>query len=245
MALAKRNMYVWSTICDAREEALESTDHLLILCKFVKKTWSLIKSWCRMKITNNDSALERLKVNTWIHGSKDYKKLALCIILFTIWFTWKARNDKVFNKRNTKHEHLREEIKSATTSTSQKEDHHSVTNLKTGNFDKVTVEVAKEHMGLLSTLVSSYNGLLAGQIRNPHLTNEDYSQIDPDDMERIDIMWALASADDEGENWDFRFNSEKGGEDKACVAEIKKAVESIDESNSEETKTGLDESSGS
>ncbi|KAD2392849.1 hypothetical protein E3N88_39826 [Mikania micrantha] len=56
------------------------------------------------------------------------------------------------------------------------------------------IEIAKEHMGLLSTLVSSYDGLVAGQIGNPYLTNDDYSQIDPDDMERIDIMWALASA---------------------------------------------------
>ncbi|KAD2805394.1 hypothetical protein E3N88_38771 [Mikania micrantha] len=47
---------------------------------------------------------------------------------------------------------------------SHKEHHHPVTILKTDNFDKVTVEIAKEHMGLLSTL------------------------IDPDDMERIDIV---------------------------------------------------------
>ncbi|KAL8217877.1 hypothetical protein R6Q57_021250 [Mikania cordata] len=115
------------------------------------------------------------------------------------------------------------------TSTSQKKESHSVTNLKTDNFDKVTVEVAKEHMGLFSTLVSSYDGLLTGQIGNPHLTNEDYSQIDPDDMDRIDII----------------FNTEKGGEDKACVADIKVIAESSDKSNSEVIKTSPDDLSGS
>ena len=50
---------------------------------------------------------------------------------------------------------------------------------------------------------------------------------------------------DEGENQDFKFNSEKGGEDKACVAEIQKADESSDETTSEETKTILEDSTGS
>ncbi|KAI3686897.1 hypothetical protein L1987_80586 [Smallanthus sonchifolius] len=66
--------------------------------------------------------------------------------------------------------------------------------LQTYNFDKVTIEVAKEHMALLSTVVNSYDSLVAGQVGNSHLTAEDYAQIDKDEMDRIDIMWALASA---------------------------------------------------
>ncbi|KAD5318251.1 hypothetical protein E3N88_18197 [Mikania micrantha] len=41
---------------------------------------------------------------------------------------------------------------SSSSFSSQKEHHQPVTSLKTENFDKVTVEIAKEHMGLLSTL---------------------------------------------------------------------------------------------
>ena len=69
----------------------------------------------------------------------------------------------------------------------------SSSTLQTENFDKVTVEVAKEHMALLSAVINSYDGLIAGQIGNHHLTEEDYAQIDKDEMERMDIMWALAS----------------------------------------------------
>ncbi|KAI3801964.1 hypothetical protein L1987_30084 [Smallanthus sonchifolius] len=65
--------------------------------------------------------------------------------------------------------------------------------LQTDNFDKVTIEVAKEHMALLSTVINSYDSLVAGQVGNSHLTAEDYAQIDKDEMDRIDIMWALAS----------------------------------------------------
>ncbi|KAI3797813.1 hypothetical protein L1987_33076 [Smallanthus sonchifolius] len=35
--------------------------------------------------------------------------------------------------------------------------------LQTDNFDKVTIEVAKEHMALLSTVINSYDSLVAGQ----------------------------------------------------------------------------------
>ncbi|KAJ0915577.1 putative transcription factor interactor and regulator CCHC(Zn) family [Helianthus annuus] len=66
--------------------------------------------------------------------------------------------------------------------------------LDTSNFSKVTVEIAKEHMEMLNTLVSAYCGLVAGQIGNINLTNEDYQQVDKEEFEMMDIKWALASA---------------------------------------------------
>ncbi|KAJ0848657.1 putative transcription factor interactor and regulator CCHC(Zn) family [Helianthus annuus] len=66
--------------------------------------------------------------------------------------------------------------------------------LDTSNFSKVSVEVAKEHMELLNTLVSAYCGLVAGQIGNINLMQEDYQQIDKEEMDMMDIKWAFASA---------------------------------------------------
>ncbi|KAJ0788288.1 putative transcription factor interactor and regulator CCHC(Zn) family [Helianthus annuus] len=66
--------------------------------------------------------------------------------------------------------------------------------LDTSNFSKVSVEIAKEHMEMLNTLVSAYCGMVAGQIGNINLTNEDYQQIDKEEFEMMDIKWALASA---------------------------------------------------
>ncbi|KAF5823955.1 putative transcription factor interactor and regulator CCHC(Zn) family [Helianthus annuus] len=66
--------------------------------------------------------------------------------------------------------------------------------LDTSSFSKVSVEVAREHMELLNTLVSAYCGLVEGQIGNINLTQEDYQQIDKEEMELMDIKWAFASA---------------------------------------------------
>ncbi|KAF5767105.1 putative transcription factor interactor and regulator CCHC(Zn) family [Helianthus annuus] len=66
--------------------------------------------------------------------------------------------------------------------------------LDTSSFSKVSVEVAKDHMEILNTLVSAYCGLIAEQIGNINLTQEDYQQIDKEEMDMMDIKWAFASA---------------------------------------------------
>ncbi|KAJ0618429.1 putative transcription factor interactor and regulator CCHC(Zn) family [Helianthus annuus] len=59
------------------------------------------------------------------------------------------------------------------------------------NFDE---ESAKQQMVFLASVLESYEGLVAGKIGNTNLTKEDYNQINPEEMELIDIRWAMASA---------------------------------------------------
>ncbi|KAJ0546039.1 putative transcription factor interactor and regulator CCHC(Zn) family [Helianthus annuus] len=73
--------------------------------------------------------------------------------------------------------------------------------LDTSSFSKVSVEVAKEHMELLNTVVSAYCGLIEGQIGNINLTQEDYRQIDKEEMDLMDIKWAFASAVRRAKDW--------------------------------------------
>ncbi|KAF5757964.1 putative transcription factor interactor and regulator CCHC(Zn) family [Helianthus annuus] len=49
-------------------------------------------------------------------------------------------------------------------------------------------------MELINTMVSAYCGLVAGQIGNINMTNEDYQQIARDEMELMDIKWTFTSA---------------------------------------------------
>ncbi|KAM0064239.1 putative transcription factor interactor and regulator CCHC(Zn) family [Helianthus debilis subsp. tardiflorus] len=48
-------------------------------------------------------------------------------------------------------------------------------------------------MVFLASILESYESLVAGKIGNTNLTKEDYDQIDPEEMELIDICWCMAS----------------------------------------------------
>ncbi|KAJ0441796.1 putative transcription factor interactor and regulator CCHC(Zn) family [Helianthus annuus] len=48
-------------------------------------------------------------------------------------------------------------------------------------------------MVFLASILESYESLAAGKIGNTNLTKEDYDQIDPEEMELIDIRWCMAS----------------------------------------------------
>ncbi|KAJ0855937.1 putative transcription factor interactor and regulator CCHC(Zn) family [Helianthus annuus] len=56
-------------------------------------------------------------------------------------------------------------------------------------------------MELLNTVVSAYCGLIEGQIGNINLTQEDYRQIDKEEMDLMDIKWAFASAVRRAKDW--------------------------------------------
>ncbi|KAF5804170.1 putative transcription factor interactor and regulator CCHC(Zn) family [Helianthus annuus] len=62
------------------------------------------------------------------------------------------------------------------------------------NGQNLSEESAKQQMIFLASVLESYEGLVAGKIGNTNLTKEDYDQIDPEEMELIDIRWAMASA---------------------------------------------------
>jgi len=57
-----------------------------------------------------------------------------------------------------------------------------------------SISIAKEHMAMLSALLTSYDDLIAGRIGNSLMTKEDYDQVDPEEMELMDVRWALATA---------------------------------------------------
>ncbi|KAJ0614446.1 hypothetical protein HanIR_Chr02g0062531 [Helianthus annuus] len=65
--------------------------------------------------------------------------------------------------------------------------------LKLKNSPAMSINSAKQQMSFLASVLESYEGLVAGKIGNSELTKEDYDQIDPKEMELIDIHWCLAS----------------------------------------------------
>ena len=45
-----------------------------------------------------------------------------------------------------------------------------------------SIPAAKEHMAMLSALLTSYDDLIAGKIGNSMMTKEDYDQVDPEEI---------------------------------------------------------------
>ncbi|KAJ0822142.1 putative transcription factor interactor and regulator CCHC(Zn) family [Helianthus annuus] len=87
------------------------------------------------------------------------------------------------------------------TSTAGQQSKPNTVQLDTSSFSKVSVVVAREHMELLNTVVSAYCGLIEGQIGNINLTQEDYRQIDKEEMDLMDIKWAFASTVRRAKDW--------------------------------------------
>ncbi|KAJ0654657.1 putative transcription factor interactor and regulator CCHC(Zn) family [Helianthus annuus] len=65
--------------------------------------------------------------------------------------------------------------------------------LKLKNYPAMSINAAKQQMSFMASVLESYEGLVSGKIGNSELTKEDYDQIDPAEMELIDIRWCLAS----------------------------------------------------
>ncbi|KAJ0771101.1 hypothetical protein HanPI659440_Chr07g0265181 [Helianthus annuus] len=61
------------------------------------------------------------------------------------------------------------------------------------NAQNFNEETAKQQMVFLASILESYESFVARKIGNTNLTNEDYDQIDPEEMELIDIRWCMAS----------------------------------------------------
>ncbi|XP_035838807.1 vicilin-like seed storage protein At2g18540 [Helianthus annuus] len=57
----------------------------------------------------------------------------------------------------------------------------------------MSINAAKQQMSFLASVLELYEGLVSGKIGNSELTKEDYDQIDPVEMELIDIRQCLAS----------------------------------------------------
>ncbi|KAM0008023.1 putative transcription factor interactor and regulator CCHC(Zn) family [Helianthus debilis subsp. tardiflorus] len=62
------------------------------------------------------------------------------------------------------------------------------------NAQNFSEESAKQQMVFLASVMESYESLVARKIGNTNLMKEDYDQIDPEEMELIDIRWCMASA---------------------------------------------------
>ncbi|KAM0072610.1 putative transcription factor interactor and regulator CCHC(Zn) family [Helianthus debilis subsp. tardiflorus] len=63
---------------------------------------------------------------------------------------------------------------------------------KTITVDTQALKVSTENVALFNTFLSSYEALMSGELKKEMFTAEDMYQVDPDDMEEMDLKWQMA-----------------------------------------------------
>ena len=56
----------------------------------------------------------------------------------------------------------------------------------------MSVKSAEGHLDTLAAFVDAHEKWVGGKLTNPDVVREDYKQIDPDDIEEMDLNWQLA-----------------------------------------------------
>jgi len=51
---------------------------------------------------------------------------------------------------------------------------------------------AEGRMNVYAAMCAAHEAFVAGRITDPSLIDEDYDQLDPDDVEEVDLKWQLA-----------------------------------------------------
>ena len=56
----------------------------------------------------------------------------------------------------------------------------------------LSVKSTEDHLALLASFIASYENYIQGKISDPTNFDEDYDQVDPDDLEEMDLQWQMA-----------------------------------------------------
>ena len=56
----------------------------------------------------------------------------------------------------------------------------------------MSVKLAESQLGILASFVAAHENYIGGRVTDPALVSEDYKQLDPEDLEEMDIQWQLA-----------------------------------------------------
>ncbi|KAI3732891.1 hypothetical protein L1987_64103 [Smallanthus sonchifolius] len=53
-------------------------------------------------------------------------------------------------------------------------------------------KIVEDHVALFSSCMLAYENFIGGKLTDPEIIEEDFNQVDPDDMEDMDIQWNMA-----------------------------------------------------
>ncbi|XP_021986173.1 uncharacterized protein LOC110882468 [Helianthus annuus] len=112
--LRRRDVLTGSVTCSMCEDQDETVEHLFTGCVVAMEVWARIAAWCKIPPIYAFDVKDLLELYKTVAGNKKRKKIIHGIIIASMWAIWLARNDKVFNRKETKAEVIVEKIKANT-----------------------------------------------------------------------------------------------------------------------------------
>ncbi|XP_024989227.1 uncharacterized protein LOC112523779 [Cynara cardunculus var. scolymus] len=97
--LGSRGIQLQTDSCPLCGREVETEEHLFYVCEKSKEIWRWVERWCDIN-SGNHSSLDQIVVNLIeCAKSKKQRKMIEALIGSILWFTWKARNDVMFNNK--------------------------------------------------------------------------------------------------------------------------------------------------
>ncbi|XP_076910900.1 uncharacterized protein LOC143568697 [Bidens hawaiensis] len=112
VALRRRNILVGDCKCVLCGEVEETAEHVFTVCRFADGVWNGIARWCHIPPIFLFSINDIQTIVDQSGSSNRKKELLHGILVLTCWRIWKARNEKVFTKNNTKITEIISDVKS-------------------------------------------------------------------------------------------------------------------------------------
>lgn len=95
--ISKRGITLSSSLCAFCGVEEETAIHIFLLCRWVIEVWALLECWCEIKTSEIVSMEQLVSTSNFFLQTPLQQKIMHIVLLTTIWFIWKARNDLVFN----------------------------------------------------------------------------------------------------------------------------------------------------
>ncbi|XP_076888770.1 uncharacterized protein LOC143539312 [Bidens hawaiensis] len=111
-ALDRRKIQGVRILCPFCDIGLDTIDHLTTGCSVASTVWDHVTRWCKVPPFFGFSVRDVLELSKLVGLLEKDKEAFHGIVIVACWSIWKARNERIFEKKNIKIDSIIGEIKS-------------------------------------------------------------------------------------------------------------------------------------